>query len=249
MNFRRLFTSSSVICMLLGVFAFYYARPITILCYAKWKARNAPEMWVVPKPLSDITLSAANGRKFSYFGYEFEVPWTEVKQERKLQSIAIVNFSNGAVVTILNPVGELGELQILQKEAAKRGRDVKAVFGEDASRSNYSLRSKILNLTPRDLRFFSSRQEMVSDSILLILKSIWTKRIKGGLYSFQTEWLHGFQEGGPAEDKMVIIEAWDANDRKMEVWIGSEPRAPKFSQAEVNRILFSLRPISPSPPQ
>jgi hypothetical protein len=249
MVFRRIFTSSSVICILFGLFAFYYARPITALCYTKWQARNAPEMWVVPKPLLDISLATAKGRKLSYFGYEFEVPWTEVKQERKFQSVAVLNFSSGAFVSILNPTGSPGELQILTQEAAKRGRDVKAVFGEDATRSNYALRSKILNLTPRDLSLLSSRQEMVSDSLFLILKSAWTKRIRGGLYSFQTEWLHGFQEGSPAEDKAVLIEAWDTNDHKVELFVGSEPSAPKLSQAELNRILFSLHPIPPTPAQ
>jgi hypothetical protein len=139
-------------------------------------------MWVVPKPLSDTTLSEGKGRKFSYFGYEFDAPWTDVKEERKLESMAIVNFSGGAVVTILDPVGSLDELQVLKQEAAKNGMAVEAVFGEDATRSNYMLRSKILNLTPKDLRLFLPRQEMVGDSILLLFKSIWTKRIKGGVF-------------------------------------------------------------------
>jgi hypothetical protein len=249
MNFRRVFTGSSVICALLAVLAYNYARPVSLLCFTKWRARTAPEMWIVPKPLSSTTLAETNGRKFSYFGYEFDTPWTEVKQERKLTSMAILNFSSGASVSILDPAGSLDELQVLKQETAKHGVAVKAVFGEDATRSNYALRSKILNLTPRDLRLFSPRQEMVSNSILLIMKGIWTKRIKGGLYSVQTEWLHGFQEGSPAEDKIAVIEAWDANDRKVEVWIGSGPGAPNVSQAEINRILFSLRPVSSAPPR
>lgn len=249
MDFRRIFTRSSLIFALLCLFALYYARPISILCYTKWQGRNSPEMWVVPKPLTDITLADAKGRKFSYFGYEFEAPWTEVKQERKLKSIAIVNFSGGAVVTILDPMGSLDELQVLKQETAKNKVPIKALFGEDATRSNYALRSKILNLTPRDLHLFSRRQEMVGDSILLLFKSTWTKRIKGCVYSFQTQWFHGFQMGGPVQDKMVIIDAWDAIDRKVEIWIGSSSIASDLSQAEINRVLFSLHPISPAPPQ
>jgi hypothetical protein len=243
MTFRRVFTSSSVVCVLLGIFAFYYARPITVLCYTKWQARNAPEMWIVPKPLPDISLSNAKGMKLSYFGYEFEVPWTEVKQERKFQSIVMVNFSSRAFVSVLNPADGVKSLEILTQEAAKRGTDVKAVFGEEATRSDYALRSKILNLTPGDLSLFSSRQKMVSDSIFLILKGMHTKRIKGGLYSFQTQWLRGFQEGSP-EDTAVVIEAWDANDHRVELLVGSEQGAPNLSQAELNRILFSLHPVS-----
>lgn len=248
MNFRRFLPTASV-CLMLGLFAFHYLRPITMLCYTKWQVRNEPAMWVVPKPLPDITLAAAKGKKFSYFGYEFEAPWTEVKKERRWQSGVILNFSNGAAVLIFDPAGGLNELQVLRQESAKHGADVKAVFGEDATHSDYALRSKILNLTPGDLHLFSSRQEMVRHSIFLLLKSIQTKRIKGGLYSFQTKWFRGFQEGGPTEDKMALIDVWDANDRKVEIMVGSETGAPILSQAELNRILFSLHPISPPPVQ
>ena len=248
MNSRRILTPSFAICVVLFLLAIFYTKPITALCYTKWKARNAPEMWTVPTPLPDMSAERSGGKKFSYFGYEFESPWTDVKKERKWESIVVLNFSNGTFISILDPARSANELQAMKQEAAKRGVDIKTVFGEEATHSNYALRSKIFNLTPRDLRLFSPRREMVSNSVLLILKSIQTKRIKGGLYSYQTEWLRGFQEGGPAEDKMVIIEAWDAQDREIEVWIGSEEGANRPSQAEVNRILHSLRPIPALPP-
>ena len=229
MNFRRNFVSSSVVCIVLGLLVLAYSRPVAMLCLVRWHARSEPEWWVVPKPISDLTIAAAKGKKYSYFGYEFDTPWTELDQERKLQSIAILNFSSGAFVSILDPAGGVDELSVLKAEAAKSGTDIKTVFGEEVTHSNYALRSKILNLTPRDLRLSWSRQEMVSHSILLILKSIETKRFNGGLYSIQTESLHGFQEGSPSEDKMVVIETWDPGDRKIEVWLGSKPGAPKLS--------------------
>jgi hypothetical protein len=56
---------------------------------------------------------------------------------------------------------------------------------------------------------------MVSSSVLLMLKPMWTGTLQGGLYSFQTEWLRGFQQG----------------DRQ------------NVTQSELNRIIYSLRPI------
>ena len=248
MNIRRIHVPSAIFCVVLGLLAILYTGPITALFYTKWQARNAPEMWVVPKPLPDVSIERSAGEKFSYFGYEFESPWTEVKRERKWESIAILNFSNGAFVSILDPAHGADELELIKQEASKRGTDIRNVFGDEATRSRYSLLAKILYLTPKDLSLFSSRQDMVSNSILLILKSIHTKRLKGGLYSFQTEWLRGFQEGAPEQDKMVIIEAFDAQDHKIELWIGSEQGAVKLSQSEVNRILYSLHPASSSRP-
>lgn len=73
-------------------------------------------------------------------------------------------------------------------------------------------------------------------------------RMKGGLYSFETSRFRGFQEGGPAQDDVVIIEAFDAQDRKIELWVGAERGSKnRPSQADINGILYSLRLVSTPP--
>jgi len=185
-------------------------------------------------------MDRSSGRKFSYLGYEFEAPWTEVKNERKGESIVILDFKGGQVISILRGADELG---VMRQEAAKRGADIASVFGDQATSSSYALRSKTLCLTPRDLRLFSSPKEMVAKSVLLTLKGIWITRANGELYSFQTAWTRGFQEGSPTQDSMVSIQAFDEQDREIQLLIGAETEANgKPSQAEINRILYSLRP-------
>ncbi|MGB2679329.1 MAG: hypothetical protein WAN12_19780 [Candidatus Acidiferrum sp.] len=205
-------------------------------------------MWIVPRPLDGSSEEQIGGRKFFYFGYEFESPWTEVVNERKFKSLVTLNFSNGASITIYDPATGANELQVMKDEASKRGRTIESVFGEEATRSRYALRSKILNLTPKDLNLFSSRQEMVGNSVLLVLKGAELSRIKGGLYSFQTKWTRGFQEGSPDRDSAVVIDAFDSQDNKIELLIGVAPGGNRLSQAEINRILFTLRPLTPSLP-
>jgi hypothetical protein len=230
-----------------AVLLFAYARPIALLLYTKWEVRKATELWVVPTPLRLVATEPQTGKTLSYFGYDFESPWTDVKRERKLESIAVVNFSGGQFISILDPAHSTDELQMMKREATKRGVELRSVLGEEATRSRYALRSKILNLTPGDLRLFSPRQEMVANSVFLIMKKAWMARLKGGLYSFETNWLRGFQEGGPAQDDMVIIEAFDAQDHEIQVWIGSGHGASnRPSQADINRILYSLRPAPTS---
>jgi hypothetical protein len=245
---RGLVTRGRIICVLLLLFLVFYLRPITALIFAKWQVRNSPEMWIVPTPLPNVPVEQSSVLKCSYFGYQFDVPWTQVKLERKLATIAVLNFANGEFVSFPDPSQNGGELAAMKQEANKGGTDVGKIFGKKAVNSNYDLRSKILYLTPRDLSLFSSRQEMAGNSILLLMKSIWTKRIKGGLYSFETPWIRGFQEGSPAEDDMTIIDGFDAHDREIELWVGSEKGANKPSQADINRILYSLRPDPASPP-
>ena len=89
---------------------------------------------------------------------------------------------------------------------------------------------------------------MVANSFLLTIKALGIRRVRGGLFSFQTDWLRGFQAGDPTLDKMVFVEAFDSQDRKIELYIGTEPAAKiKPSQMDINQILLSLRPVSASP--
>lgn len=250
MNIRYLLKVSPIICVAFCVLLFMYGRPVGFLLYTKWQVRNEAKLWNVPRPLSLGAPAPSAGRKFSYFGYEFDSPWTELMRERKMESVAILNFSTGGFIEVLAPSKNGNELDAMKHEAAKRGVDITNVFGDETTRSNYALRSKVLSLTPRDLRLFSSRQEMVANSVLLILKKIETNRFRGGLFSFRTEWFRGFQKGDPALDKVVIVEAFDSLDHKVELYISSEPTAErKPSQRDINQILLSLRPASPSQEQ
>lgn len=96
-------------------------------------------------------------------------------------------------------------------------------------------------------RFLLSRQEMAANSVLMILKLMHAGSAKGGEFSFQTDWLRGFQDGDPAIDKMTISSCFDAQDREIELWVGSTVGTKKPSQADVNAIIFSLRPATVSP--
>jgi hypothetical protein len=245
MSVRRLRLPFTLVYLAVAAVIFVYAKPIAVLLYAKWQVRNDAKLWVVPTPLHLVDVPHVAGKTMSYFGCEFESPWTEVKRERKFDSIAVLNFAGGQMISILDPAHDVDELRMMKQEAAKRGVDLKNVFGDETTRSRYAMLSKTWSLTPADLHFFSSRQAMVTNSMFLMLKKVWMKRIKGGVYSFDTGWLRGIQEGGPVQDDFVIIEAFDISDHKIELWIGSERGAnPRPSQQDINRILYSLRPTA-----
>lgn len=222
-----------------------YIRPMTALVYVRVQARKSPAMWAVPMQLPDLPVERSGGRTLSYYGYKFEVPWTELKRERQMESLTLLNFSNGVFLLFLDPAQNPNALELMKQEASKRGTDIRYVFGDEATRSNYALNRKMLYLTPRDVSPISSPRQMMGDSILLILKTIQTANIKGELYSFRTQWLRGFQEGGPAR---AVVHAYDAQDREVEFWVGADKGANIPSQADINRILYSLRPIDTSRP-
>jgi hypothetical protein len=243
---------SRVISALVGVallaFLITYGGRIGLFLFTRWAVRDTPQVWLVPTPLAVVPTNRLTGKKFSYFGYDFETPWTELTSERRLDandnsnSAVNLTFSTGNVVVIFDPAKQ-DPLQVLKQEAAKRGEQLGKYFDGQSLQTNYSWRAKELYLTPHDINVFSPRQEVAGNYALIIMKSAELRRIKGGLYSFQTERFRGFQEGNPVQDEVVIVEAFDSQDRLIKLFIASDHAGQhNVSQADINQIVGSLRP-------
>jgi hypothetical protein len=104
----------------------------------------------------------------------------------------------------------------------------------------------VLNLTPRDLRFLSSRQEMAGNAVLLVIKGMESQGFKNGLYSFVTPWMRGFQDGDLKRDRGVVVEAFDHQGRRLTRIVAARAGKACFGQPELNQIIFSLRAVTAS---
>ncbi len=234
------------------VFLLTYGGRIALLLFTRWAVRDSPQVWLVPTPLAVVPPDRPAGRKFAYFGYDFETPWIELTSERRIdandKSISAVNltFSTGNVVVIFDPA-EQNSLQILKQEASKSGEQLSRYFDDQVLRTNYSKRAKEFYLTPHDMSLFSPRLEEAGNYALIIMKSAELQRVKGGLHSFRTEGLRGFQLGNPVQDEVVIVEAYDSQDHVIKLFIASDRAGQhKVSQADINQIVCSLRLTIPS---
>jgi hypothetical protein len=243
MTARPASISACLLCLGLGGLLFFYGPALGAFAYVKWNFRNSPGVWIVPRPLPLASTDRVAGTKVSYFGYEFDSPLAEMKEERKVESVVVLSFSNCAGMVMFKPEPGGDLIHTLQVEASKRGRNMEDVFGRQATRSNYALLSKELNLTPSDLRLFSSPREIVANSVFLTLKGINSQRFKNGLYSFETQWMRGFQEGDLGRDRGVAIEAFDLQDRRLMLIVAAKPDTSCFAQSDLNRIISSLRPV------
>src|SRR5690242_5408287 len=68
-----------LIALVMVIAAFCWIAPAGFVYLAK----TAPAVTrVVPTDLKDLSTSQAPGRKLSYFGYEFEVPWNDVDESQ-----------------------------------------------------------------------------------------------------------------------------------------------------------------------
>ncbi len=52
--------------------------------------------WLVPRQLSNNSIDSSPGRKVSYFGYAFEIPWTDIdsSKSKMYDSLAILTFNS-----------------------------------------------------------------------------------------------------------------------------------------------------------
>jgi len=88
---------------------------------------------------------------------------------------------------------------------------------------------------------------MVTNLVLLSMKQIEMYRVAGQVYSFETNAFRGYQKGDPLQDTVVTIETFDAQDYKIQLLIGAKPKTSlKPTQADINRILYSFRPVNSS---
>ncbi len=205
MNAWRKLTATIIVAVICA-FAFFYGSPIALVLFTKWENRNSPELWIVPKPLADVSIDRSPGQEFSCLGYQFDSPWAGVKTERKGHFTEVLGFNSGGVILLSKGSDKL---QAMREAMAGRGASPESVLGREATSSNYALFSTILSLTPADLRFSFSRRQMVAHSVLIMFKGTEAQQIKGGVYSFQSEWLRGFQEGSPADASAVSVHAFD----------------------------------------
>src|SRR5579859_4976169 len=94
-----------LLCVGVVVFLLFYLRPLVFLAHVRREFRNSPEIWIVPKPLiaAPIASPTAKISVVSYFGYQFESPTPEVKEEPKSENVVVLSFSGCARLVILKP--------------------------------------------------------------------------------------------------------------------------------------------------
>lgn len=113
-------------------------------------ARKLPFVKNVPVELTALSASQVPRSKLSYFGYEFEVPWRDVDQERtKLigSSKAVVAFRNGNALYIWS--GQPHEFVNGVMQAMKVNRqEFSVLYGDKPLESDYEFKQAVLEVTP-----------------------------------------------------------------------------------------------------
>jgi len=203
--------------------------------YFGWKT---PMLWKVPVRLSDQSISKAPGRRLSYLGYEFEVPWDDLDEThtKLLRNWQAISFKSGKMVVFMGhePDG------LLKTNPAVRAfmceEIIPGMYGYD-----YAIIRQILNASPVEITPFTSRRKAISAFGSLTLKQVWLDA-ESGIYMIDTPEFGGFQYGNPESGVREIRDELYSKEGSVGFMFPRRNGA-LVSQAEINRVIQTVRRI------
>ena len=211
--------------------------------YVAWKF---PLVKKTPMELTDLSISQALGRKLSYLGYEFEVPW-DIDQEKTKQTgkMELITFRSGNAL-LFSRAAPKEFIQTFLSTAKTDPDKVRKLWGEAALESDYSLHRLILEATPDQITFLTPREDAARNAMLLVMKGIMMPQGgESGIFRVRTSKFQGFQYGDPqACPKSLNVEIFADDGGLYFVFAQkSEGHAPAITQAEINRVVQTVRKI------
>jgi len=234
-----------VITLAVVIFGVYWIAPVALSFDA---ARKAPPVArVVPTDLKDQSVSQAPGKKLSYFGYGFEVPWSDLDEtQTKLypkdkpdKNRVVLVFRSGLRLWVTAiPAREWANL--LSAETKISPRAIESTFGQ----SDYSFVKGLYEFTPDRMNHWAlSPRVHAREEVLLIIKSIGlSKSADTGIFNVQDQNFKGFQQGNPQVRQDGIIVQLFSDEGSVEfILLPKDYQNPAgVTQAEINRIIQSL---------
>ena len=206
--------------------------------YVGWKL---PEVKKTPGELPDQSIAQVPGRKLTYFGYEFEIPWDiDEAKSKQVGQMQLVAFRSGNALVISRSAPKEFVTKFLQTNPV----GMQALYGENIFQSDYSLKEMILEVTPNKVGLLTSRKEAVGNAMLLLMKGIMMPRGgESGIYRIRTGDFRGFQFGDPRNRlRSLTVEIYDRDGGLGFIFAQRENGAePPITQAEINRVIQSVR--------
>jgi hypothetical protein len=256
MIMRRLRSILATIVITLAIIlaCIYWIAPVALSFYA---ARKVPPVArVIPTDLKDHSVSQATGMKLSYFGYEFEVPWSDLDETKttlypkdKVEKTRVVlAFRSGLrlMVTAV-PARELVNFVATEFKIQPQGFEI--LFGPGTSASDYTFVRNVYGFTPDKMHYWSLSSRLhARETMVLVTKSIMPVKAAGsGIFNLENQYYRGFQQGDPrvSRDGVVVDLYSDEGHFEMALLEKDYTNPARVTQPEINRIVRSLRKATP----
>jgi hypothetical protein len=203
----------------------------------------------VPGPLPDQSASRAAGSKQTYFGYEFEIPWSAPETIKQTSTLVNLVFRGDFGVVFWNPAERHNFIHDVTTNGQRleMRKFLGAVIGRDAAQSDYNFLRGQLEATPSQVLPMQSKREANSRLTLLRMKSLDCSQKPSAFYSFKWQELKCFQIGDASKDFHIEVRCFDLDDREFNFLFGVRKGSSlKISQWDVNRVVQTLHPAERS---
>jgi hypothetical protein len=201
-----------------------------------------PRGWSsAPSALGELKASNASGTVIVRPGYQFEVPWNEIKSERtdgriEFKSGQELNFGGLPTSEPINP-------QILHLQPGEFAQ----LWGMQKHQSRYEQFREIVSAVPSRLSPLRSRAEFRRYESLLEIKGLWFEHnpVAPDIWSFQTKDYRGFEVSGLKRGwQNVTLNFFDSDDHWSVINVqGDESRGVMITQPEIDRVIQSFKAL------
>ena len=216
----------------------------------RYESRKTPDVTRLPVPLPDLSVSKVPHKKVSYFGYEFELPWDDVDEQKSKtnRTVHLSCFRSGDAFwfSTFPPRSFVNEIM---EEGNFDPQRFRQMFGDKAFESDYGFHREILETTPSQITPFISRHQAAAGQLLLMFKGISMPRAHSGIFSIQGPELQGFQFENPKTQPFSVTDELYSSDGGIDLIFFQkvDGTAPTISQSEINRVIESIRKVSRHP--
>ena len=233
-----------VVLLVFVAYLWFFGSQTVLAVGARYLARKTPVVTLAPAQLIDLSTSQTPGRKLSYFGYEFEVPWADIDDAKsKLigDNKELIAFQSGNSLSVWHGSPRAFVNSVLSNDKIDPS-ILRRLYGDEALSSDYALYRTILEATPDKITPFMPRQDAVSRTLLLIVKgTTLPKGTKSGVFAVSTGEFSGFQFGRPQNQSgEVSVRLFSDSSSLNFIFYQNPGSATLISQSDINRILRTL---------
>ena len=241
---RRILTTVAITLGVIALGAFWVA-PLALSFDAARTA--APVTRLVPTELKDTSVSQVPGTKLSYFGYEFEIPRTDLDETRTRllpknhPYMALLAFHSGLILMVsASPANEFP--QALAREWKASPQIIESAFGPGASQSDCRFLKNLYEFTPEKMhRWALFPSTHYREQMLLTLKAtILSDSGDSGIFNVRDQDWCGFQLGDPQAHPRKVAVQFYSGEKSVEFTFASK-NSDMVTQPEINRMVQSFR--------
>jgi hypothetical protein len=238
----------AVFLMVCGMFVWFCGIQSVCIWEIHRAAQREPAIWIKPIQLGDLSVSQTRGKTLSYFGYEFEVPWSDIDQDKTKvigKNKIVVVFRSGNIISFwVAPPNEL--LNGLFADGSMDRKKFGQIYGDDLIKSDYDFKRSLLDSTPNDVSLFTPRKDAIRKVALITMKQMALVPGSGsGIFLFATREFKGIQYGDPRSGPKYLSVDLFNDSANLKFILGNRMNTrTSILQGELNRVTLSVHELT-----